>query len=80
MPVNQGGIHSAVLAGMLTLHRGVGTYRNKVSRCIALNDFCRNKFIEGGLPADRIVVKPNFVDVLAPQDLPRRGMLFVGRL
>jgi glycosyltransferase involved in cell wall biosynthesis len=71
---------SAVLAGMLTLHRGLGTYRNKVSRYIALNDFCRNKFIEGGLPADRIVVKPNFVDFPAPQDLPRQGLLFVGRL
>lgn len=56
------GAASAVLAGMLTLHRGLGTYRNKVSRYIALNDFCRNKFIESGLPADRIVVKPNFVD------------------
>jgi glycosyltransferase involved in cell wall biosynthesis len=71
---------SAVLAGMLTLHRGLWTYHNKVSRYIALNDFCRNKFIEGGLPADRIVVKPNFVDFPMLQDLPRQGLLFVGRL
>jgi glycosyltransferase involved in cell wall biosynthesis len=71
---------SVVLAGMLTFHRGLGTYRNKVSRYIALNDFCRNKFIEGGLPADRIVVKPNFVDAPAPKVLQRRGLLFVGRL
>ena len=53
---------SAALAGMLTLHRGLGTYRNKVARYIALNEFCRGKFIEGGLPAERVVVKPNFVD------------------
>jgi glycosyltransferase involved in cell wall biosynthesis len=71
---------SAVLAGMLGLHRSLGTYRNKVTRYIALNDFCRNKFIEGGLPAKLIVVKPNFVDAPAPQALPRRGILFVGRL
>lgn len=71
---------SAVLAGMLTLHRGLGTYRNKVSRYIALNNFCRDKFIEGGLPADRIVVKPNFVDALLPLDVPRQGILYVGRL
>lgn len=71
---------SAVLAGMLTLHRGVGTYRNKVARYIALNEFCRGKFIEGGLPAERVVVKPNFVDAAAPVEAERNGLLFVGRL
>jgi glycosyltransferase involved in cell wall biosynthesis len=71
---------SAALAGMLTLHRGLGTYRNKVARYIALNEFCRNKFIEGGLPAERVVVKPNFVDFDAPVQVVRAGFLFVGRL
>jgi glycosyltransferase involved in cell wall biosynthesis len=65
---------------MLTLHRGLGTYQNKVARYIALNEFCRSKFIEGGLPAERVVVKPNFVDFAAPQSGPRAGLLFVGRL
>ncbi|MDO8300774.1 glycosyltransferase [Lacisediminimonas sp.] len=73
---------SAVLAGMLVLHRGLGTYQRKVTRYIALNEFSRDKFIEGGLPAERIVVKPNFVQ---PQPQPaqgtfRSGALFVGRL
>jgi len=71
---------SAALAGMLTLHRGLGTYRNKVARYIALNRFCRDKFIEGGLPAERVVVKPNFVDFAALESVPRSGLLFVGRL
>ena len=78
---------SGVLAGMLTLHRGLGTYRHKVARYIALNEFCRGKFIEGGLPAERVVVKPNFVDWAErhphPNPLPegeRKGVLFVGRL
>jgi glycosyltransferase involved in cell wall biosynthesis len=71
---------SAVLAGMLTLHRGLGTYRKKVTRYIALNDFCRQKFIQGGLPAKRIVVKPNFVNFPPPEALIRQGLLFVGRL
>ncbi len=71
---------SAVLAGMLSLHRGLGTYRNKVARYIALNEFCRGKFIEGGLPAERVVVKPNFVDFDTPQPSLRAGLLFVGRL
>ena len=71
---------SAALAGMLTLHRGVETYRNKVARYIALNAFCRGKFIEGGLPAELVAVKPNFVDFSAPDPGPRAGLLFVGRL
>ena len=71
---------SAVLAGMLVLHRGLGTWERKVNRFIALNEFCRNKFIQGGLPASRVVVKPNFVDLPAPPQRERRGLLFVGRL
>jgi glycosyltransferase involved in cell wall biosynthesis len=71
---------STVLASMVTLHRALGTWKNKVTRYIALNDFCRNKFIEGGLPAERVVVKPNFVDFDEPVNGPRLGFLFVGRL
>jgi len=71
---------SGALAGMLTLHRGLGTYRHKVARYIALNGFCRDKFIEGGLPAERVVVKPNFVDFDLPGPMARAGLLFVGRL
>ncbi len=71
---------TAVIGGMQVMHRTLGTYRNKVTRYIALNEFCRNKFIEGGLPAERIVVKPNFVDIPAGNDELRHGGLFVGRL
>jgi glycosyltransferase involved in cell wall biosynthesis len=73
-------LQSTVLAGMVTLHRAIGTWQNKVTRYIALNEFCRRKFIEGGLPADRIVIKPNCVDFGAPADENRSGFLFVGRL
>lgn len=71
---------SAVLAGMLTLHRALGTYQHKVTRYIALNHFCRDKFVEGGLPPDRISIKPNFVDSPELIDVPRANGLFVGRL
>lgn len=73
-------LQSIALAGMVTTHRALGTWQNKVTRYIALNEFCRNKFIEGGLPAERIVVKPNFVDFSVPPDSSRNGFLFVGRL
>ncbi|PKO51997.1 MAG: transferase [Betaproteobacteria bacterium HGW-Betaproteobacteria-20] len=72
---------STVLAGMVTLHRGLGTYRNKVTRYIALNDFCRAKFIAGGLPEEKFSVKPNFIEKLGtPVWQGRQGGLFVGRL
>ncbi len=72
-------VQSAAVAGMLQLHRGLGTWQRKVTLYIALNAFCRDKFIEGGLPADRIRIKPNFVDLPAPALQPREGFLFVGR-
>lgn len=71
---------SAVIAGMLTMNRVLRTYRNKLTRYIALTEFCRRKFIEGGLPADRITVKPNFVDHAAMNVNDRHGLLYVGRL
>lgn len=74
------GLQSAAVATMLGMHRALGTYRHKVTRYIALNEFCRRKFIEGGLPASRIAVKPNFVDIERPPAGARRGGLFVGRL
>lgn len=72
---------SAVMATMLSTHRLLGTYTSKVDRFIALNEFCRAKFIEGGLEAARISVKPNFVDWQpAPRWDQRLGGLYLGRL
>lgn len=72
---------SAALVSMLGVHRTIGTFQDKVSRYIALNEFCREKFVEGGLPRERIAVKPNFID--RPQ-VRREGVsktvLYVGRL
>jgi glycosyltransferase involved in cell wall biosynthesis len=73
-------LQSTVLAGMLVAHRALGTWHHGVSRYIALNAFCRSKFVAGGLPAKRIVIKPNFVDFDAPGEGARSGFLFVGRL
>lgn len=71
---------SAVLVSTIALHRTLGTYKNKVTRYIALNDFCRDKFIQGGLPAHKLVIKPNFVSIPFAESQPRQGGLFVGRL
>lgn len=72
---------SAVVAATSVVHRSVGTYRSKVDRYIALNEFCRDKFVAGGLPADRIVIKPNFVYAASqPVWGNRQGGLYLGRL
>lgn len=71
---------SAALAGMLVLHRGLRSYASKVTRYIALNDFCREVFVRGGLPTRRLSVKPNFVADPGSGSAARAGFLFVGRL
>jgi len=52
---------TAVVAAMLAYHRALGTWHRAVDLYLALTEFGRRKFIEGGLPADKIVVKPNFI-------------------
>jgi glycosyltransferase involved in cell wall biosynthesis len=72
---------SAVVAAMLCAHTAVGTWTDKIQRYIAISEFCRRKFIEGGLPADKLVVKLNFLDYDPGISTERDGyVLFVGRL
>jgi glycosyltransferase involved in cell wall biosynthesis len=74
-------VQSAVAVGMLGVHRALGTYSNRITRYVALNQFCRDKFIAAGLPAERVAIKPNFIDLPRPDESgPRSGALFVGRL
>jgi glycosyltransferase involved in cell wall biosynthesis len=64
----------------------IGTWHNKVDIYIALTDFARQKFIQAGFPAEKIVVKPNFVFENTDSEgegtagESRKGGLYVGRL
>lgn len=80
---------TATVAAMLSVHRGLGTWSRVVDVFIAPTEFARRKFIEGGLPAEKVVVKPNFVfpdpalgERLDSGNGERHGdyALFVGRL
>ena len=74
---------SAVVASMIGYHRQAGTWRDKVSRFIALTKFARTRLVRAGLPADKIRIKPNFVsDPLEGPALSAPGTtaLYVGRL
>jgi glycosyltransferase involved in cell wall biosynthesis len=72
---------SAVVAVMLTSHRLRHTWDREVAGFIALSEFARNKFIEGGLPREKLFVKPNFVSPdPGARTSPGDYALFVGRL
>jgi glycosyltransferase involved in cell wall biosynthesis len=66
---------------MVEYHRRHNTWREKVDGFIALTDFARDKFIRAGFPADKITVKPNFLNYDPPPGKGEGGYaLFVGRL
>jgi glycosyltransferase involved in cell wall biosynthesis len=73
---------SGVTAAMLVLHRALGTWKRCIDRFIALTEFGKQEMVAGGLPAERIAVKPNFAS--AAPDVRKNGSgsfaLFVGRL
>ncbi len=73
---------TAAVAAMVSAHRWFKTWENQVDRYIVFTQFYRKKFIEGGLPADKIVVKPHFIhpDPGLRNTEPGGYALFVGRL
>lgn len=74
-------LSSAGVATMLTVHRALGTWKNLINRYIALTNYDRDNFIQGGLPPEKIVVKPN---IIHPDPGVGEGkgnyVVFVGRL
>jgi glycosyltransferase involved in cell wall biosynthesis len=72
---------TSVVALMLKFHQFQGTWNRSINRYVALSEFARSKFIQGGLPADKIHVKPNFLGMDPGQKSgPGKYALFVGRL
>ena len=72
---------TAAVVLMLGWHRAFKTWEKCISRYIALTNFAREKFIAAGLPADRMVVKPNFLES-DPGSREQSGAyaVFIGRL
>jgi glycosyltransferase involved in cell wall biosynthesis len=72
---------SAAAATMLAVNHKRGTYENDITRYIALTNFARDKFVECGLPAEKMLVKPNFVHPdPGERQLIGNGAVFMGRL
>jgi glycosyltransferase involved in cell wall biosynthesis len=80
---------TAAVAAMLAVHRARRTWHRDVDAFIALTAFGRDRFVAGGLPAHRLLVKPNFApdrgepdgdDASGQARYGRGPYLFVGRL
>lgn len=72
---------TAVVATMTAVHRLLGTWAHRVALYIAPTHFARQVLLGAGLPPEKVVVKPHFVDP-DPGLGPGEGgyALFVGRL
>jgi len=72
---------SLAVAWMLRRNWANGTFAGMVDVYLALSEFAADRFAAEGLPRDRIVIKPNFVDSIDP---PGRGgggyAIFAARL
>lgn len=78
---------TATLALMLAVHRSRQTWDREVDCHIVLTEFARKKFLDAGMPAHKMFIKPNFV---YPDPLAGNGnqittgegnyALFAGRL
>jgi glycosyltransferase involved in cell wall biosynthesis len=74
---------SVPAAGTIALHDRLRTWHRAVDRFLVLNEFARERLVRGGLPPDRIEVKPNFVTDPGSRTCPAASsgtVLYVGRL
>jgi len=68
---------------MVMVNRFRHTWERDVDAFVALSAHASRKFVAGGLPPDRLFIKPNFVDDPGPPPLPPSAsntIVFLGRL
>lgn len=75
---------TAAVAAINSIHQALGTWTRSISAYIALTDFARDVYERGGLPPDRLHVRPNYVSdptelASAVGDARARAM-FIGRI
>ena len=74
---------SVPAAGTIALHDRLRTWSRTVDRFVVLSEFAAERLVRGGLPSDRIELKPNFVADPGPRACPAAAsatVLYVGRL
>ena len=74
-------LSTAAVALMLQVHRMKRTWLDSVNGYLALTEFARGKFVENGIPQEKIHVKPNFVyPDPGERSAPGSFAVFAGRL
>jgi glycosyltransferase involved in cell wall biosynthesis len=74
-------IQTLPIVFMHQVHRWLKTWTKQVDMYIALTDFSRQKLILGGLPEERIAIKPNFFSSIPePSHKHENYAVFLGRL
>lgn len=74
-------VASGAVSTVLATHRMAKTWVSQVDAYVALTDFAKDKFVQGGIPEDIIHVKANFIDPdPGYQSQPGKYALYVGRL
>jgi glycosyltransferase involved in cell wall biosynthesis len=73
-------LQTSAVALMSAVHKRLGTWTKQVDLFFVLSEFSRGKFVEAGFPAERLVVKPNFVLNAGAPGPGGEEYLFVGRL
>ncbi|MGY2896944.1 glycosyltransferase family 4 protein [Deinococcus sp. UYEF24] len=74
------GASAAVLA-MIAAHRALHTWQKKVDVFVCLTEFAKNVFVIGGIPEEKIFIKPNFIKTDPGQGKGHGDYyIFVGRL
>jgi glycosyltransferase involved in cell wall biosynthesis len=76
-------IASSAAAFNIAAHQRRGTWETEVDEYLALTSFARDRFVDGGLPREKIRIKPNFTADPGPRAVSpdaSESVLFVGRL
>lgn len=69
------------LTGMIATHRAIGTWSRETDAFIAVSDYVRSKYIEGGFDPAKLHAKPNVVAAAGPASVTvTRQLVYVGRL
>jgi glycosyltransferase involved in cell wall biosynthesis len=74
---------SGLAAATIALNRRRRTWSDNVDRFIVLSEFAKSRLVAGGVPEEKVVTKPNFVDDPGERKAPPSAsdfVLFAGRL
>jgi glycosyltransferase involved in cell wall biosynthesis len=72
---------SAMVAATTSFHTILGTWTKAIDKFIVISQFAMNKFIQGGLPAEKLALKYNFLHSVPEPGEGKGGYaVYVGRL